>query len=459
MTQNQLLSSSSSHMKSALAFFYLFVSILCCFLMLALPIIHGQTISENKPCKDRMSDATCLFIPATIDESRDDQGSVISFRNGRFLRKNNDSGIEFDWSGVIISTQIVYTENSSLHSANAVLKTLVHMKDVGNLYNIYLWRVSNTVQKQFLQKLTLVTNHDNNNVGYGVEFSWSRVGGLTTYTLEIEIEKRTEAMLGVATFYGFSFVKSENFVLSPVNSHQKTQHLLQSKSTMIQTNSPLKIEFIGDSITCAYGNLGKPPCAYTPNTQDVHESFVEKTARYLGASEIHVECWSGKGVVRNYADKNTTSKDPFPVYYPRTLANNPNVNWDFKTSNFIPDIVVITLGTNDFSTPPRPSYEEFSTGYQHFIDFIMSKYLPLKGPSFKLVLVSVVVTENYGEFIKKVAQSQPSYGKTVHFASLEDVWRNFQTNDWGCSGHPSVSGDEKMAKALSAFISTHVIGQ
>ena len=72
---------------------------------------------------------------------------------------------------------------------------------------------------------------------------------------------------------------------------------------------------------------------------------------------------------------------------------------------------------------------------------------------------SVVVTENYGEFIQKVAQSQPTYGKTVYFASLEDVWRSFQTNDWGCNGHPSVSGDEKMAKALSSFISKYVIGQ
>lgn len=32
-----------------------------------------------------------------------------------------------------------------------------------------------------------------------------------------------------------------------------------------------KIEFIGDSITCGYGNLGTPPCDFTPDTEDVQQ--------------------------------------------------------------------------------------------------------------------------------------------------------------------------------------------
>ena len=148
------------------------------------------------------------------------------------------------------------------------------------------------------------------------------------------------------------------------------------------------MEFIGDSISCGYGNLKVAPCHFEAATENVHESFVQKTARYLNATTSHVQCWSGKGMVRNYGDKSTVSKDPLPLFYGRTLANDATKPWNFSV---VPDLVVISLGTNDFSTPPRPSLEEFGAGYQKVIDLIKAKYL-VRNPNLKLVLVVSLVS-------------------------------------------------------------------
>jgi hypothetical protein len=57
------------------------------------------------------------------------------------------------------------------------------------------------------------------------------------------------------------------------------------------------LEFYGDSITCGYGNEGTPPCDFTAGTENNWLSWGPMTARALNAS-VHVEAWSGKGVVR-----------------------------------------------------------------------------------------------------------------------------------------------------------------
>lgn len=64
-------------------------------------------------------------------------------------------------------------------------------------------------------------------------------------------------------------------------------------------------------------------------------------------------------IFSNHGDPNVTSVDPFPVYYPRTLASVPNSQWNFQ---YIPDAIVINLGTNDYSTKPQPPANIFVPG-------------------------------------------------------------------------------------------------
>jgi len=279
--------------------------------------------------------------------------------------------VQFDWAGLWIHNSFVYRENASMASND--LSVTYHLQDVKNMYNVHVWMVDeNNKRSELLQELVLDTGSDLPN-GYVVDLSWNKMN-MPSYKVEIILEKRTEAELGIVTFSGLTFgVGKENVV-----------EILVPSSKPKQDPANLKMEFVGDSYTCGFGNMGKPPCDITPQTQNVHESFVEKTARYLNVEEIHIACMSGKGVVKNWDDSTWFSKDPVPAYYPRALANNASSLWDFES--FIPDMVVITLGTNDFVSPVFPTFEQFTHGYQVFLDFIFHNYQPFK-PHLKAVIV------------------------------------------------------------------------
>jgi len=238
--------------------------------------------------------------------------------------------------------------------------------------------------------------------------------GLTNAVHKIIIIKRTEAEFGVQVLH--SIVLDTNKWLQP--------------SPPIPTR---RLEFIGDSITCGYGDEGIFPCGFTPQTENNLKAYSGIVADYFAAA-VFVECWSGKGLVRNYGDKNPTSTDPFPSYYNRTLASaNNSPTWSFS---WIPDGVVINLGTNDYSTQPAPSADVFNAAYKMFINQIRTRY----GAKLHLFLVCGPMIGNpCCQNVKQVvAENQPN----VHFVDLEGI---LQQSDLGCDYHPNVAGHKKMA--------------
>ncbi len=176
------------------------------------------------------------------------------------------------------------------------------------------------------------------------------------------------------------------------------------------------------------------------NFRNFHNSYAAITARAFNATYV-VTSWSGKGMVRNYGDKKTTSPDPMPSYFTNAVANLPKYQYDFA---FQPDIVVINLGTNDFSTKPNPSFEEFSGGYNKFLDVVRQKYGDVKifcmnGP-YKIPYTPQIVADRKDLKIK--------------FADVQDV---LGQDDWGCDGHPNVQGQTKMANILIGIIRNSTI--
>lgn len=164
-------------------------------------------------------------------------------------------------------------------------------------------------------------------------------------------------------------------------------------------------------------------------------------------------------MVRNYGYKQTKSPDPLPHFYFRfafsfkfktsisrilfihsklhfrTLATDSKTEWDFN--KWVPDIVVISLGANDFSTPPRPSYAEFSQGYHQFMDKIKHKYASKK---LKFYLVCVPGVANC-EYQKKIAEERKKQGDHAEYISMSNVFSNKKCHNNGCSGcdwHPNV---------------------
>jgi hypothetical protein len=100
-------------------------------------------------------------------------------------------------------------------------------------------------------------------------------------------------------------------------------------------------------------------------------------------AELLVLGWSGKGLVRNYDEKATSSAKPLPTYYELTIPS-ASAAWNF-TANPV-DAVIVNLGTNDYAIGQEvyhPPAEAFINAYVAFVLKIRAKYPGAKvRPSF-----------------------------------------------------------------------------
>ena len=139
-----------------------------------------------------------------------------------------------------------------------------------------------------------------------------------------------------------------------------------------------RVAFIGDSVTCGYGNgiatayPDKHP--YTSANQDAYFAYGAVAARILDASYMAV-AYSGRGMVRNYSG---VEGKTIPQMYLDILPDDPQPGrWDPK--RYTPDLVVINLGTNDFSvgiseTDAPALRERFTEAYAQFLETLRDYY-------------------------------------------------------------------------------------
>lgn len=121
------------------------------------------------------------------------------------------------------------------------------------------------------------------------------------------------------------------------------------------SRSELRMEFIGDSYVACYGcEMDRREGDYQDylRTTNVSRSFGSLVARHYGADAM-LNAYGGKGLVRNSSDDN--SGRPFPRYYERTLHVGEDLGWPadpWPFTSWVPRLVVIHLGINDFSGTP-----------------------------------------------------------------------------------------------------------
>jgi lysophospholipase L1-like esterase len=238
---------------------------------------------------------------------------------------------------------------------------------------------------------------------------------------QVELYRRTEASFGVSQFRGFDF--GANGKLAP-ESAPPTR----------------RIEVIGDSISCGYGNEGETAtCSFSADTENHYQTYGAIAARSLDA-EIVTIAWSGKGIVNNYGEDVT---DPLPALYDRTLPGDASSQWDFSVA---PDAVVINLGTNDFSTDGDPSPELFRDRYIAFLEHLRAVYpeatlIGTVGP----MLSGADLDAARAGIAAAVAERQSAGDAQVR------VWEIDIPNDSpGCDYHPDVNTHQAMATALVA---------
>ena len=232
----------------------------------------------------------------------------------------------------------------------------------------------------------------------------------------VELLRRTEASLGETVVLG---VEVDGELLAP----------------SVPTR---RIEVVGDSITCGYGNEGPDEsCPFSAETENHYLTYAAIAARAVGA-ELSTVAWSGKGVVYNYGDDKT---DPLPALYGRTLPSDPSSTWDGGAPA---DVVVVNLGTNDFSTDDDPPQEVFVQGYLGLLANIRTYH-----PGAEIVATVAPLLEP-ADF--QIAQQAIEAAIAEHVASgdVRVRWIDLNTPavGRGCDWHPSRATHENMAALL-----------
>ncbi|MBP3237524.1 MAG: GDSL family lipase [Lachnospiraceae bacterium] len=137
---------------------------------------------------------------------------------------------------------------------------------------------------------------------------------------------------------------------------------LETDGELLKTEEKkLKIEFLGDSITSSEGAIGaKNDLDWIPMYFSAHNSYPYFTSKLLDA-DYRVVAQSGWGMVCSWDGNPLCS---VPMYYEKVCglargekqaaAGSTNLN-DFNS--WKPDVVLINLGTNDFSGFKNPSPE------------------------------------------------------------------------------------------------------
>jgi hypothetical protein len=210
----------------------------------------------------------------------------------------------------------------------------------------------------------LVFNSSDNHNSLDIKISNAEPGRI----YDVSIRKITEAVYGASvSTIGFSSLRSDVLVISKASAYKSLRG--HCNDNTVAASTVRSMLFFGDSITAGYGDLDEDPCPFSLATESSLVTYAALTATALGAANsFHTIAWSGRGMVRNYADVNTVSAKPMPYYYNRTLAGS---GWDaasdkyWSASQFPADIFVVALGTNDYSVDPVPSDDEYISGMSH----------------------------------------------------------------------------------------------
>jgi lysophospholipase L1-like esterase len=250
--------------------------------------------------------------------------------------------------------------------------------------------------------------------------------GLKNKTHEIEIFKRTEQQFGKTQFFGFVVDKG-------------------SSLTAIVNKRNRLIEYIGNSITCGYGNEGVNGGIFGPTTEDHYMTYAAFTSRNFNARHLAV-CKSGIGIYRNYNGPAAGNTDCMTNYYTRTFLYDGNPKYSFSDK---PDLVCIDLGTNDFNTTGGDSAKFVST-YFRLIDTIQTKYnkpdiICLLGPMLSDPTLTMV-----RKYLKHIADLASLKGKgNVYFFEMSP-----QTGalGLGIDYHPTVAQHKKNGMELTEYI-------
>jgi lysophospholipase L1-like esterase len=243
--------------------------------------------------------------------------------------------------------------------------------------------------------------------------------GLAQDEHRLEVYRRTEALFGVTGFLGLDVTDGQI-----LDNQQIPQR---------------RLEVVGDSISCGYGNEGKSAdCHFAADTENHYLSYGAVLARTLQA-ELSAVAWSGRGIVKNYAGE---PGDKMGQLYQRVLPEIPTSRYSASDSY---DAVIVNLGTNDFSTEPDPDESTFASAYVTLLEQIRLNHpkafiLCTVGP----MLGGQDLARAEASISNAIQQRRASGDQRVIAHRMKT-----KNENPGCDWHPSIATHQRMAEELA----------
>ncbi|MBR4626773.1 MAG: GDSL family lipase [Ruminococcus sp.] len=214
----------------------------------------------------------------------------------------------------------------------------------------------------------------------------------------------------------------------------------------------LRIEFIGDSITCAYGvEAASQDEHFKTTTENFMKSYAYLTAEELGADYSAV-CYSGHGIISGYsADGSKVAGRTVPPYYQLVGSLKAYSSpWDFSAKPC--DVIVLNLGTNDstyIDRDPDSRGAEFISAYEDFLGVIRDN-----NPHAYIICTLGIMgcTSEYQMIEKAVENYRAKTGDNSIMCYLSPT--QSYSDGYGADWHPSEATHKINAEILADKIRT-----
>lgn len=283
----------------------------------------------------------------------------------------------------------------------------------------------------------------------------------TTFILN---EQNKEITLVSGLEYGYHTVK----VLKRSEASDSDTALSNLSTDGYFTNAPLgkdfKIQFIAASSSTGYGNLGSLSVPKSTDNSDGLQAFAFLTSYMLDA-DVSIFSASGWGATRGWNTGGAVSQtQTIPEAFQYIAINSSNTvftsggKWDM--SNYVPDVIVVNLGTNDFNANNYSSLSEelqkvqsdlFIDTYTYFLRVLNNSY----PDAIIIVAYGLMGEQNVlgGFTLQVIANANEAIGSSVVYPFIMEA-AGSGGNPYGSNYHPNVQTSINVAEDLSALITS-----
>ena len=231
----------------------------------------------------------------------------------------------------------------------------------------------------------------------------------------IKIMKLSEAYMGVAII----------------------RNLLSLPIEPVPKEEKVKVEFIGDSLTSGYGNMG------TENEfqSDASQTWFVELSNHFNCEFVN-HSWGGIGL---FEDWNGNRDNQIPEIRRRWLATDPSTSFDF--SLYPVDYVFINIGTNDLWRREEKIDPEFKSQFINAYISMIEECFNQYGNELKVFIIQgPLMLPNGRKIVEEVINHYKNDKRHVYQLNCD-----LSTDDksyWGFWDHPNVKGNHLIAQQL-----------